>query len=141
MKQNTRWKKPGEGQRSTMNCNRRQLYRLPPGDLEDHKVVMFANGYYHTQLLRQYFEAEGVQPDLLLQTSQLSTVVKMVRSRLAIGFLFKEMSGDFPDLVYIPFETPICVGVSMIWSPSAGHFKEMDEFIAFIKTAGITKID
>ncbi|MDD5859330.1 MAG: LysR family transcriptional regulator [Eubacteriales bacterium] len=102
-------------------------------DLEGHRVVMFTNAHFHAVMLRQYFKEAGVRPDILLQTSQLSTMLEIVRNNLATGFLFKEMMGEFSDLTYIPFEDPIHVNVSMIWNKTAGHFKEMDEFIQFMR--------
>lgn len=102
-------------------------------DFRQHRVVMFPDGYEHAMLIRRRFEEAGITPDLLVQTSQLSTILALVKSNLAAGFLFREMKPELDNIVYLPFDRPIHVRVSLLWKKEVSHFAEMDEVIAYVK--------
>lgn len=107
--------------------------QLSVQDLQGHKVVMFTDAFFHAMRLRQSFAAAGVEPDILFQTSQLSTMLEIVKNNIAAGFLFQGISGQFPQLQYIPFVEPLHVKVSLLWKHNGAHFKEMDSFLHFMK--------
>lgn len=102
-------------------------------DFRQHRVVMFPDGYEHAMLIRKRFEKAGFQPDMLLQTSQLFTILTLVQNNLAAGFLFREMMPDLGGLVYLPFTRPLAMPVSLLWHKEASHFAEMDQVITYIQ--------
>lgn len=102
-------------------------------DFRQHRVVMFPDGYEHAMLIRKRFEKAGFQPELLLQTSQLSTILALVQNNLAAAFIFREMMPDLNDLVYLPFTQPLAIQVSLLWPKETSHFTEMDQVIGYIK--------
>lgn len=111
-----------------------------PEDFRRHRLVMFPDGYEHAMLIRKKFEAAGFTPDILLQTSQLSTILALVKNNLAAGFVFRDMmQEDMDGLEYIPFAEPMHMRISLIWKKEGARFQEMDQVISYIQATHLER--
>lgn len=108
-------------------------YSVCAGDLESEPLVLFKNSFFQTERILSRFTEQNITPNILLQTDQLSTVHKLVSSKTAVGFLFRELAESYPDLVPIPLEPVMKMQISLIWESGKYLSHDMKEFIEYIK--------
>lgn len=101
-------------------------------DLANTPLVLFKNSFFQTEEIKKWFAVEGIKPNILLQTAQLSTVESIISNNTAVGFLFRPLIESNPALVAVPTRSPIYVDVSLVWKKDAyflGCMKEFKEYI------------
>lgn len=111
-----------------------QRDRVVPRDLAGMPLVLFKESFFQTERIIDSFRAVGVEADILLQTSQLSTVRKLVSHNIAVGFLFRQLSDPLPDIVSIPLIPAMDVQVSLVWRSTDLLPKEHLRFIEHVRT-------
>ena len=105
---------------------------VSPKDLDGTPVVLFTNSFFQTGEIKRWFEAGNVTPDILMQTGQLSTVLSLVKSNAAVGFMFRQLIDSNPELVGVATDEPIYADVSLV-SKSYGYKTDgMKKFGRFI---------
>ena len=110
-----------------------KLKSVSAEQLRGRKVILFKDGFFQTQLIKNWFHSAGVTPDVLLQTDQLSTLINIISSNRAIGFMFKELVKLEDGLVGIPMQMPMNLSCSLVWKGSASSFSAIESFIDYIK--------
>lgn len=83
-------------------------------DLAQVPLVLFKNSFFQTEEIKKRFAREQIEPRILLQTAQLSTVETMIESHAAVGFLFKPLIENNPDIASVSLEPPLHVKVSLV---------------------------
>jgi len=104
-----------------------------PADLEDVPLVLFSDGFYQTEEIRHWFSVAGVSPEILMQTSQLSTALTVISHNTAAGFLFRRLIDKTPELAAIPTESPISVDVSIVRKQNSYNFNSMKKFCEYME--------
>lgn len=102
---------------------------IGPEALTGTPLVLFENSFLQTELILQWFRTSRVQPQILLQTQQLSTMLQMLESGQAVGFLFRELVDAHPALTVIPTQTPISLQVSLAKVSGVPNSRAMEVFI------------
>lgn len=105
---------------------------ISPYDLKDRQLVLFGNSFFQAELIKKQFSEYGVEPRIILQTDQLSTVISMAESGVAAGFLFDELVRRQPRLVQIPLKDKISVDVSLAYKKGTYMSESMKAFRRFI---------
>lgn len=105
--------------------------RLP--QLTEEPLVLFKDSFFQTERILHRFSAENVSPNILLSTTQLSTVKNMIASNTAIGFLFDFLAEQDTSLVGIPLDPPMFTNISLVWPSAAPVTESMGQLIAFVK--------
>ncbi len=85
-----------------------------PKMLEEQPLVLFSDSFFQTKTIKNWFAKEGIEPNISIQTEQLSTAQNMIENDLAIGFMFKNLAPKNPSIATIPLDTPIIVDVSIL---------------------------
>ena len=106
---------------------------IMPYDLKNENLVLFKNSFFQTEQIKRWFSCKNVEPKILLQTDQLSTLINIIESNQAIGFMFKELINKKPDLVAIPLKEQMKIEVSLVWRKEKS-FEAMKGFADFVKT-------
>ena len=109
------------------------LKSVSPKDLKDVPLVLFKNSFFQTELIKKAFAEEGVNPDILLQTEQLSNVINMISEDKAAGFLFKPLLKAHPDIVPISMEKRLFADISLVWKKDSYFSVGMKCFSEFMK--------
>ena len=109
------------------------LKSVCPKDIADAPIVLFKNSFFQTEEIKKWFSASLIKPDILLQTSQLSTLLDMIKNNLAIGFMFRELVSGDDEIVPIPMEPPLVLSVSLVWKQNSPCFNAMERFIDYMK--------
>lgn len=101
-------------------------------------LVLFKESFFQTERILEAFRREGVQANILLLTSQLSTVRRLVARNLAAGFLFRPLAGPEAEMLSIPLDPPMRTQVSLVWRGTDHLPKEHLAFIDLVRSLGGT---
>ena len=107
---------------------------ITPAQLAEQPMVLFENSFLQTELILQWFHRANVSPDILLQTRQLSTMVRMLESGCAVGFLFRELIDSNPNLKAVATREPLQLQVSLARLSGQPVSQAMDAFWTYIKS-------
>lgn len=110
-----------------------KLELVSPSDLKEMPLVLFKNSFFQTEEIKKWFACKKINPNIILQTNQLSTMLSMISKNVAVGFTFKELTETNPDFVAISTENPICVDASLVWKKDSYEFHSMEKFKKYIK--------
>lgn len=104
-----------------------------PTDFGQTPLVLFKDSFFQTQKLRQWFSEYGMQPNILLQTEQLSTMLSMIENRAAVGFMFRNLAQSNPILMFIPAENPMFIQVSLVWRKGSHEYSGLRKFRSYLE--------
>ncbi len=103
-------------------------------DLKDEPLVMFKNSFFQNELISQLFEKRSLVPRVIHYSDQLSTIQKLVVSNTAVGFIFRNLSEDTPNIISISLAPPISLQVSLAWRKKSYMYSDMVKFIHYFNT-------
>ena len=104
--------------------------------LAEERLVLMPELFFQSELLAERFEKAGVEPKVLCRTSQIYTMLQLVKKQHAVGFLYQEMIQEDPELVFVPFQEPMKIQVSLIWKENQYHSAGMKELIRHFRAKG-----
>lgn len=111
-----------------------QKSALTPKDLENTPLVMYKDGFFQSSQIRNWFSADFATPDVLIQTNQLSTMLKVIASNTAVGFLFEQLAKQEHTLSAVALDPPIQAEVSLIWKKDRYSFSALETLKAYLKS-------
>ena len=82
--------------------------------LSGYPLLLFSDTFFQTRTIKNWFENAEVEPNISLQTEQLSTALNMIENNLAVGFMFKKLAQKNPSLATISLDPPIYVDISVL---------------------------
>ncbi len=112
------------------------LSRLDRADISDLKNVplaLLSGNTYHSQVLLNRFEKQGIVPDIVLRSNQLQTIQRTVSQGEACTFLLKEAVKPIKDAVAVPLREPIPVDIALLWGRHTSNNRRASDFIGFVK--------
>lgn len=95
-------------------------------------ALLFRDGAFNTETILERFHGEGITPNILIQTGQLSTVQQLVMQGFAVGFLFRPIAESLPGTVGISLDPPLPVKVSLVWNKGSYLSKARADFIDLV---------
>ena len=102
-------------------------------DIKNEPLVLFKNSFFQTERLLERFNQSNYKPNILMDTTQVSTVQNMVSNGLAVGFMFEFLLKTTPDIVGIKLDPPMRTQVSLVWKQGEYLSGNMNQLIAFVK--------
>lgn len=108
-----------------------ELKTVCPADLETSPIILFKDSFFQTEEIKKWFAFSGVEPKILLQTNQFSTMKTIISSDAAVGFLFKELVAANSQLVPITIDEPMYVDVSLAWKKDSYVQSPMRKLISY----------
>ncbi len=106
--------------------------RLTPTDLKDKPIVLFENSFFQTEEIKKWFAKDNIEPNVILQTEQLSTMLSMISNDIAFGFMFRKTIEKEDKLIPLLIESPIYVNVSLVSKEDAYEFSSMKKFREYL---------
>lgn len=100
--------------------------------LERHPLVLFSESFFQTKAIKSWFSDAGVEPNVSVQTEQLSTAQGMIEKGLAAGFMFKNVAERSDAIDAIPLSPAIHVKVSAIRKKDAYVFDTLKKLEAYL---------
>jgi DNA-binding transcriptional LysR family regulator len=113
--------------------------KLRMKDLAEEKVVLMPELFFQSELLEERFARAGKKPHILCRSSQIYTMLQLVKTQQAIGFLYREMIRDDKDLLFVPFQEPMKISLSLIWKKQQYHSEGVKQLIRFCRERGRKK--
>lgn len=96
-------------------------------------LVLFKNSYLQTERILERFSWQNIEPRVLLNTTQLSTMQNMIKSGIAAGFMFEFLLKESPELVGIPLSPPMETKISLVWKTANYMTEEMRGLVRFVE--------
>ncbi len=101
-------------------------------DLLDVPLVLFKNSFFQTEEIKKWFASQGVVPNVLLQTEQLSTLRSIIKNDTAVGFLFRELIQNDTDLVPVSLSEPMLSDISLVWQKDGCMLSSMQRLLDYV---------
>jgi len=112
--------------------------RLDLCELADVPLVMFRDSFFQTEELKRRFALTGIEPNIVLQTDQLSSLSSILNSNVAVGFMFRELAQNIDSVALLSLNEPLYVDISLAWKKGVYMTEAMQKFREFIEN---TKLD
>lgn len=90
-------------------------------DLENYKICMLGNDSYQNTLLTNKFKDEGIKPNVLMYSSQISSIITMLSYGNCGAFMFDGIVND-EQFVSISMKEPIILSLGIIWNNLSQDF-------------------
>lgn len=105
---------------------------ITPELLAGEPLVLFSDAFFQAKRIKSWFLSKGVEPNVSIQTEQLSTAQNMMENDLAVGFMFKPLAEKNPIIATASLSPKIFVDVSVIRKKDAYVFdgvKKLEKFL------------
>ncbi len=101
---------------------------VPFADLRQEKFILFKSNFFQRHAILQRCQDEGIEPEIVFNSSQIETVKSLVSHGVGISFLMQMALEGQPGIAGISLNPPIHVNIGLAWkkgrqlSPSAKAF-------------------
>lgn len=102
-------------------------------ELDGRSIVQFQDDSDQTIILNDRFSRLNIRPKVLLASSQLYTIKKIIANGKAGAFLFREIASQEPDIVGIPLADPIVMDICLIWKKGRHMFSDTTKLLRFVQ--------
>lgn len=113
---------------------------VTPHLLKNTPLVLFENSFFQTEEIKKWFACENVDPNIILQTKQLSTMLTMISSNVAAGFTFRELTETNKAFIAIPTKNPMYADASLVWKKDSYNFGCMEKFRNYVNDKNLFQI-
>ena len=101
--------------------------------LADEPLILFNTDSVQVMTLTRQFKAVGVNPHIILNTSQITTLINMVKSGHMGTFLYRSIVEKHPDIVGIPVMPSIEQRIGVKWKKGKYQNTTTEKVIKFIE--------
>jgi DNA-binding transcriptional LysR family regulator len=101
--------------------------------LDSVPLILFNHDSVQNHVLNQYFHTFGIQPRVILHSSQLLTTLKFLRQGKCGCFLFSSMLSNLPELTAIPIRPEIGIKIGLVWKKGKYISTHTQTFIQFCR--------
>ena len=102
-------------------------------ELSDEHIILFKADSYQNIFIKRAFSEAGVEPNIMLYSSQLYTIKQFLSYGNAGAFLYRQVAEMDSDIVCIPLEQPIIQDIALIWTKNGNLYSDSENFIQFAK--------
>lgn len=102
-------------------------------ELSDEHIILFKADSYQNIFIKRAFSEAGVEPNIMLYSSQLYTIKQFLSYGNVGAFLYRQVAEMDKDLVCIPLEQPIIQDIALIWTKNGNLYSDSENFIQFAK--------
>ena len=101
--------------------------------LADEPLILFNTDSVQVMTLTRQFKAVGINPRIILNTSQITTLINMVKSGHMGTFLCRSIVEAHPDIVGIPVMPSIEQRIGVIWKKGKYQNATTEKVIKYIE--------
>ena len=104
-------------------------------EMSKESLIFFNADSVQNQLLKTRFETDGYVPDIIMRSSQIYTILQLVKTCKYGSFLYSSMTDKFASsgIKGIPLSPPIRIKIGMIWKKGKYISDNMQKFLNFTK--------
>ncbi len=103
-------------------------------DLRNEEFILFSEGTYHRQVILNECERNNFSPRIVLTTSQLETIRRLVSTGAGISFLFDFLVKGSTSINPLPLAEPIRLNYGLGWNNKKYLSTAAQTFIDFFKS-------
>ncbi len=92
-----------------------RISKLLPEHIAGEKIIMLKEGFYHREVLLNYFKMNGIRPEIAVSTNQLKTLESLVIQGVGISFLFKELVAENSKMIHRPMREVMPIRIGLAW--------------------------
>lgn len=83
-------------------------------DLKDEPLILFNKEFYVSRVVKDSFKAHSIEPNIVLETTQINTINRFIKEGLASSILIDGCITEKEDFISIPIENiePITIGIA-----------------------------
>lgn len=100
--------------------------------LKDEDLIMLKEGFYHRKEMMKLFKEKGYRPHIVLASSQLETIKSLVRSKVGISFLMKDVIGAEEGIIAVSLLENVELQIGLAWRKDRYLSKAAKTFIKFL---------
>ncbi len=112
---------------------------ITPKMLENQPLVLFSDTFFQTKTIKKWFAQEGIEPNISIQTEQLSTAQSMIENDIAIGFMFKNLAQKNSYMATASLDPPIFVDISVLRKKDAYTLDGIKKIERYFKEVNISE--
>ena len=101
--------------------------------LGDEKIILINTDSVQNETVRSRYAAMGLTPDVLAYTSQLYTILNLLRSGSCGAFLYSKLPANPRDFIQIPIRPEIRSKFGIIWKKGVFIPDRTMKFIDYIR--------
>lgn len=101
--------------------------------LTNEPLILFNTDSVQVMTLTRQFKAAGVNPHVLLNTSQITTLLNMIQADHVGTFLYRSIVDAHPDIIGIPVIPSIEQRIGVIWKKGKYQNTTTEKVIKFIE--------
>ena len=102
-------------------------------DLENKPLVLFEDSFFQTAKIKELFRREKITPNILLQTSQLSTMYNAIAQDMAVGFMFRPVMERYTDVAAVPLSHKFDVEIGLVYKTNEYSALCVKNFISYME--------
>jgi DNA-binding transcriptional LysR family regulator len=84
--------------------------------LANFPLVILSHGSYNYMIIMDFFEREGMTPNIVLQSLEQKTITQLIRHHEMGTFVYKELYMNDPNIVTVPCMPRISANVCIVWN-------------------------
>ena len=107
--------------------------RITLNQLQNEPLILFNTDSVQTRTLLSRFQSLNITPNIILQTSQLRTIINFLLMDHTGAFLYRSVLNSYPDLIGIPIDPPIFQNVGLIWKTGKYQSTNVQKVIRYIR--------
>ena len=96
-------------------------------------LLLFNTDSVQVMTLTRQFKAVGVNPHVLLNTSQITTLLNMVKTEQVGTFLYRSIVDAHPEIIGIPVMPSIEQRIGVIWKKGKYQNTTTEKVIKYIE--------
>lgn len=101
--------------------------------IKDEPLIMFNDGFYQNQVIKERFEREGYKPNILHYSSQFYTIKEFISDNIMAGFMFQDIAETVQEIRGISLESPIYIQIGLVWKRNQHMFYDAARFLNFTR--------
>ena len=104
-------------------------------EMSKESLIFFNADSVQNQLLKTRFETDGYVPDIIMRSSQIYTILQLVKTCKYGSFLYSSMTDKFSssNITGIPLNPPVRIKIGMVWKKSKYISGDMLTFLHFTR--------
>lgn len=108
-----------------------QKNTITMADIDGENIILFNRDSVQNSLLKSRFDANNVRPNIIMQGSQLYTIINFIRKGTCGCFLYESTMAGLSKYKAIPLVPPMRTDIGIVWKKGRYITSQMQAFIRF----------
>lgn len=100
-------------------------------DIDGENIILFNKDSVQNSLLKSRFDANNIRPNIIMQGSQLYTIINFIRNGTCGCFLYESTMVGLAKYKAVPLVPPMKTDIGIVWKKGRYITSQMQDFIRF----------